>query len=185
MPTRCIVQDTGVEPFDLVVRCAGSDIALRVAWSASPSAALPLDPRTTLAIGTEVRGEQPAWMPGARREFESSIPTVERWAAGRTLAVWPAAGGVISDVPSLLSFLRTHPAWRFVLEPLALLTEAMRGNAEEHLRRMAEALEDHGALAGVVMPAKEDSLRNLVERAFDGLGESAWVAERVASGHLQ
>lgn len=123
-------------------------------------------------------------MPGARAAFESGMAAVEAWSGGRRLAIWPTSTGVISDVPSTLSFLRARPHWKLVLEPLALLTEAMRGSAEEHLRRMAEVLEDHPALMGLVFPRADDSLRGVVERAFDDAGPGVWVAEWCASGPL-
>lgn len=98
---------------------------------------------------------QPLWLAGPRGDWARFAAHAQHLCAtaGQTPVVWPRLGEVLSDAPSLLSFLRGAPAWRFVVEPLALLTPDMHRNAPEHLDRLAELLFGHHACAGVVVGA--------------------------------
>jgi hypothetical protein len=98
---------------------------------------------------------QPLWLAGPRGDWARFAGHAQHLCAtaGQTPVVWPRLGEVLSDAPSLLSFLRGAPAWRFVVEPLALLTPDMHRNAPEHLDRLAELLFGHHACAGVVVGA--------------------------------
>lgn len=98
---------------------------------------------------------QPLWLAGPRAEWSRCATHVQGLcaAAGRTPVVWARLGDVLSDAPSLLTFVRSSPAWRFVVEPLGLLTPEMHRNAAEHLERLGELLFGHHACAGVVVGA--------------------------------
>jgi hypothetical protein len=95
----------------------------------------------------------PLWLPGPREQWGRFAAHIQQrcQAAGATPVLWPQLGDVLSDAPGLLTFLRGAPAWRFVVEPLALLTPQMRRNAPEHLARLGELLFAHHACAGVVV----------------------------------
>lgn len=94
----------------------------------------------------------PAWMPGQRARAMMGLAAMERVARGRTLCLWPRATDAISDIPSILSFMRAHAAWTFLLDPAALLTPEMQPHAEDHATRMLEALGDHPAMIALVWP---------------------------------
>jgi hypothetical protein len=114
---------------------------------------------------------QPSWMPRSRDLFGAFVAELEAAAPDRPLWVWPSAGHVISDVPSLLSFLRAHPRWRFVLDPLAMLTASMAARTEDHLVRIFESLADHDAATALVLPARPSVL-------VDRLASKHWPAGR-------
>lgn len=63
----------------------------------------------------------------------------------------PAAAHVLSDPQSCLTFLRARAGQPFglMLDPALLLTPAMLGRAEDHLRRAMEALGRHPAVAAL------------------------------------
>ena len=84
------------------------------------------------------------------------LEALERMAHGRKLVLWPRATDAVSDVPSILTFLRGHPGWEFMLDPMALMTEEMLPRRMEHAMRMLEALGAHPALAGLVVPEDDD-----------------------------
>lgn len=98
----------------------------------------------------------PAWMPGQRARAMMGLEALERMAHGRKLVLWPRATDAVSDVPSILTFLRGHPGWEFMLDPMALMTEEMLPRRMEHAMRMLEALGAHPALAGIVVPEDDD-----------------------------
>lgn len=74
-------------------------------------------------------------------------------------AVWPRVGGVVSDAASLRRFLREFgdaaenpgSGWRFILDPVAMLTRSMCDDAEIHVRRTLDTFGGHAACAGVVL----------------------------------
>ncbi|GJQ28149.1 MAG: hypothetical protein HBSAPP03_00330 [Phycisphaerae bacterium] len=127
--------------------------------------------------------ESPAWMPTARRAFEAALGPWDELAAQGRAALWPMAEGVISDIPSTLSFLRARSGWGLVLEPAAMMTAGMRPEAEDHVARLAEALAGHGSLRGVVLPKEDDGLRGLIERVLlPRVGAGVWIAEPARQG---
>jgi hypothetical protein len=73
------------------------------------------------------------------------VESVEASAISARVVWWPLATDVISDGPSLLTFLRSRPQRRFLFDPHGLLTEAMLPKAEDHLARLEEALGTHPA----------------------------------------
>jgi len=105
-------------------------------------------------LGTGVDGPV-SWMPASRRGFEAAADELELEAARARveLLLWPDAGHVISDAPSLLTFLRARESrgWRFVLDPVSMLTPTMLPRAEDHVRRAFEALGTHPLAACVVV----------------------------------
>lgn len=72
--------------------------------------------------------------------------------AGASLALWPRAGELISDVPSALTLWRTFDGapLGFVLDPEALITPSMRERRDDHLERIAATLAGHPRVAFVV-----------------------------------
>jgi hypothetical protein len=104
---------------------------------------------STLVLRPSGGGDVPAWLPGPRAEFHTSVLALEQAAPRATLCIWPAARAAVSDVPSLRAFLnaaleRARP-WLFLLDPVSMLTPEMLGNAEDHLIRIFEALAAHEA----------------------------------------
>jgi hypothetical protein len=147
-----------------------------------PPAARWLVVRTALA---SVTPERPAWLPAAAGAWATYVRTLESSSGWARLAVLPTHDGVISDVPSTLTFLRGHPSWSMVLEPAALLTPEMAEAAEEHLERMGDALAGHAALVGCILPPDDSPLREGVSRwIVPRLPPGVWVARhRAAQEH--
>jgi hypothetical protein len=110
--------------------------------------------RTGFEAGTSE--PSPLWLPGPREQWGRFAAHIQKLceSAGVTPVVWPRLRDVLSDAPGLLSFLRGAPAWRFVVEPLALLTPEMRRNAPEHVARLGELLFAHHACAGVLVRSR-------------------------------
>lgn len=94
----------------------------------------------------------PAWMPAQRAKAMMGLEALERVSHGRALCLWPRATDAVSDIPSILLFLRAHPAWKFMLDPAALMTPEMEPRAEDHAERMLEALAGHPGLLSLIMP---------------------------------
>ncbi len=109
------------------------------------------------AEGLQEPGSSLAWMPASRGRFTAWCDRVERWAAamGAEPVIWPVATGVISDVPSVMTFLRARPRWRLLFDPVGLLTHSMLPRAEEHVTRLFQALGQHPALIATVLSGAE------------------------------
>lgn len=99
-------------------------IVLRTGWADSP---------------------EPLWLPRYRECFERFVESVEASAISARVVWWPLATDVISDAPSLLTFLRANPVRRFLFDPQGLLTREMLPKAEDHLARLEVALSTHPA----------------------------------------
>lgn len=107
---------------------AGAGLVVRSGWN----------PR-----GSEAR---PLWLAGPRGGFERFAQRTAALASEHALVpvLLPAHSDVISDGPSLMTFLRSAPAaWRFVAAPALLLTDAMLRDAEDHLARVFAPLATH------------------------------------------
>lgn len=112
----------------------------------------------------------PAWMPAQRTKAMMGLEALERVAHGRTLCLWPRATDAVSDIPSILAFMRAHPAWKLLLDPAALMTPDMQTRADDHGLRMLEALRDHPALIGLVWP-RGQALEAVFAPASDALAQ--------------
>src|SRR5262245_4742024 len=116
-------------------------------------------------IVVRTRGEpELAWMPAARSAFERLVAVLEG-ANVPNLCLWPHAAAAVSDVPSILSFMAAPgraDRWRFLLDPVSLLTPSMMARAEDHLTRLFEALAQHPSLAAVLL-AEPVSGESIVE----------------------
>jgi hypothetical protein len=119
-----------------------------IAWSGT-LAAEPFgdDPRTWGPAGWAALGEA----------CERLAPVLHN--EGAVLVLRTHARHVLSDVPSCIRFVRERRArdgeagpLRVLLDPASMIAESMRDLAEDHLRRIAEAIPllGHG-LAGVVV----------------------------------
>lgn len=93
-----------------------------------------------------IPGDGLSWLPESRRRFARFVEGVEAGlaarASGLTPVIWPHAGGVISDIPSLQTFMRSaiDRSWQWVFDPGWLMTESMKPMAADHFRRFAELL---------------------------------------------
>lgn len=96
--------------------------------------------------------ERPLWLAPSRGLLEQFAEHVEAQAAsaGLTPVMLATAGDVLSDVPSLMLFLRSRAAqgWRMLMAPTLLLTPGMLERSEEHLERIVEQCAGHEALWG-------------------------------------
>ncbi|MBL8999890.1 MAG: hypothetical protein JNK25_01995 [Phycisphaerae bacterium] len=90
-----------------------------------------------------------SWLPGARARFEAACDSAA--ADLHEPVLWPHSACAVGDAPSLATFLRARPRWRFIFDPISLLTPAMLDNAEEHLSRWCEVLGTHPRAAAVVI----------------------------------
>lgn len=90
----------------------------------------------------------PGWLPRARAEFSQACDHLSQ--TGGPWIIWPASDGAVGDLPSLLTFLRSRPQWRFVLDPIGFLTPAMLANVEDHLERLCSVLWGHDQCFAVV-----------------------------------
>lgn len=99
--------------------------------------------------------EGPLWLPGPRGQWAKFAKYVEGISENKTqLILWSRSTDVISDSPSTLSFVRSNPKWKFLLDPVALITEEMRRDVMEHVDRLVELMLPHEACAGVVHPGQ-------------------------------
>ncbi len=103
----------------------------------------------TLILRAPADATTPAWLPGPRAQFHALIQSLETAVPNAPLCLWPTALAAVSDVPSLRAFLtaaqdRARP-WRFLFDPISMLTPAMTPQAEDHLTRMFESLAGHPA----------------------------------------
>lgn len=109
----------------------------------------------------------PAWMPTARAAF---MDRADRHAAAvkGECWVWPVAGGAVADAPSVLSFVRARPRWKFVLDPVSMMVPALLDRASDHLRRIFEVLGMSEQLGAVVISSCAAEGDRLVHREFGG-----------------
>jgi hypothetical protein len=97
-----------------------------------------------------------AWLPESRDRFSAVCDAFETaWLAKQSpgnVALWPQAAGVVSDAPSLQTFLRTRQRveWRFIFDPAALITPAMAPTAEHHFDRLFAQLGEHPRACALV-----------------------------------
>lgn len=114
-----------------------------------------------LAPVIEDHASPSAWLPAGRRRFEHWAAA---WtaAAGPTLTpcLWPDSHMPVGDIPSLAAFLRTHAragagSWRFLFDPMALLTPAMGPNAQDHLARIFQHFAPHPDAIGIVLADRD------------------------------
>jgi hypothetical protein len=110
--------------------------------------AKPEDDDRWVAVLGGLRAETPAWLPENRAEF---LRRVDAIAGPRELWIWPTCGGAISDVPSLLTFLRTRPQWKFILDPVSMLTPSLLPRLDDHMRRLFDALGSHDQLGATLI----------------------------------
>lgn len=138
----------------------------------------PLLPADSLALivkpGRPTDPDQPAWMPGPRQRGELGLGELERLAGTRELVLRPGRDQIISDVPSLLTFLRSHERWRVLLDPGAMVGSGEGLNAEEFVQRLAEVMLGHPALWAV----KEPEAGSPAEESFERFVRSR-LGERV------
>ncbi len=147
---NCTVINAGVDP-----------------WGVSPSrpiedgtdlSALPDAPRIVLRSRQPVEDAESSfasWSNAGWNRFESLVigASTELRAArpSARLLIWPGPGSVLSDGVSTLSFARKHPGIGLIIEPGAWITPAMQRDAEDHLRRFAQALALCESLEAVVV----------------------------------
>lgn len=113
--------------------------------------------------GVWSEGLGPAWMPAARAEFLRRADAVG--AAGKgELLIWPRAGGAVADVPSVLSFVRARPRWKFVLDPVSVMVPSLLERVDDHLRRIFEALGASEQVGAVALTSCEVVGERLVHR---------------------
>ena len=107
----------------------------------------------------------PAWMPTARAAF---LDQADRHAAAvkGECWVWPVAGGAVADAPSVLSFVRARPRWKFVLDPVSMMVPRLLERAGDHLRRIFEVLGTSEQLGAVVISSCAADGERLVHRGF-------------------
>jgi hypothetical protein len=98
----------------------------------------------SLAEGDPFAEELRNWMSAGREALESWCDRLVGPLAstGRTLLIRPHARQLLNDVAGVVRFLRRHRGERFgmAIAPIDLLTEEMRDDAAEHLRRSFEVL---------------------------------------------
>lgn len=122
----------------------------RIVDGVDPSlASITLDEQSSTAIrsipGTE---DGPVWLPAPRAAFARACDALahesDAW-------IWPTQQCPVSDVPSLRSFLEARPAWRFLLDPVGMLTPEMLPRADDHLMRIFLALGGRRELGAVLI----------------------------------
>jgi hypothetical protein len=98
-------------------------------------------------------GDSPSWLPNAHAALGAMAGHLDALARGRghRLNLWARACDIISDTPSLLSFLRARGAWRFLVDPGAMLSAEMLPRAAEHIERYLEVFATHPQAAAIVV----------------------------------
>jgi hypothetical protein len=97
-----------------------------------------------------------AWLPKSREQFSGVCDAFENTlisnAPNAKPALWPHAGGVVSDAPSLQTFLRTRQRleWSFIFDPAAMITPAMAATAQHHFDRLFAQLGEHPRACALV-----------------------------------
>lgn len=115
------------------------------------------------------------WSGEGRSRFDDAWRSLSEAARARGVALWlhPVAGDVFGDVPGLRA-LPTLGTAGVVLEPARLLTESMRGDAEDHFVRIVESAAGTGLVRAVVVTDLDDDGRR-VRLGTGRLGRSALV----------
>lgn len=122
------------------------------------------------------------WGPTGWGRFEGACERLAADAAatGRELWFRTHASHVLSDVPSCLRFLQRRPVglW-LLLDPARMVTESMLSAAEDHVRRIMEALGGAEGVRAVALGSAgtgvaPEVMRELVERLVPG---DRWVVE--------
>lgn len=109
----------------------------------------------------------PAWMPTARAAFLDRADQHAAAVKGECW-VWPLAGGAVADAPSVLSFVRARPRWKFVLDPVSMMVPRLLERAGDHLRRIFEVLGSSDQLGAVVISSCAAVGERLVHTEFTG-----------------
>lgn len=127
--------------------CPPATMTRLVAWSgwlADPLAThhWPRDPRS--------------WTTDSRATLDAALDrllAIAPFTTGTSLLLRPHARHLLSDIPRCLNLLRSraNQPLGLVLDPAAMLEPSMLNHAEDHCRRILEALADHPAVAGVVV----------------------------------
>jgi hypothetical protein len=122
-----------------------------------------------------------AWMPRHQARFRSFIDHAARSTHARAspppaFLAWPRVDDAISDVPGIMTFLRTTPGWQVLLEPAALLSPDMHALAEEHLARILGTFAGHAGVWGVLMPAIPAAPDKASAPSLSRAAWSAWAA---------
>lgn len=137
----------------------------------------------TLSAGEEIEAGRPwrRWGEEVRRRFDEALSGLATRArqGGAEIAVATSAGGVVSDVPSVVRFCARHArhgepgAAGLIVEPAGMIDGAMRGDAAEHLARMyGAALGMRGVRAVVVSNLRRTSGAGLADGVeVCGVGE--------------
>lgn len=111
-------------------------------------------PAVIVRSGWSADESQPSWMPGPRAR---AIAGLDAFLAGVPEALvpvlWPRAEDSLSDVPSVLTFLRGRARWRLLLDVAALIPDENDPRAPDLAVRIIDALGGHPALWGAVEPA--------------------------------
>lgn len=96
-----------------------------------------------------------SWSSAGWEAFDASVASaLDRLGsldAACRLIIWPGQGSVLSDAVSTLTFSRKETGAALLLDPGAWITESMRADAEDHLRRFGQALAMCEAAIGVVI----------------------------------
>ncbi len=124
--------------------------------------------------------DTPLWLAQPRAEWAGFAKHVEQLCGeGVVPVVWARSGDVISDAPSTLSFVRGSPKWKFLADPAAVITPQMRGDAGEHIERLADLMLAHSACVGVVHPGTvfDGTAMAMLGRAVESLGLAWWRVE--------
>lgn len=140
----------------LVLRGADGDGArgqppIALLWPDPGATPVPGSPLT--AVRTPAGDGLTPWMAPARADWarRADLFEADARAVGSTPAILPHHADVLSDIPSVLTFLRARPAWALILCPRWLLTPDMEPRAEDHLRRVGETFGTHPALRGILL----------------------------------
>lgn len=122
-------------------------------------------------------GDGLSWLPGSRAAFAEFVRGVDDVIAERgggvVPVIWPHAGGVISDIPSIQTFMRgaIDRSWRWVFDPALLLTDSMHAMGGDHFRRMFELL---GPIPGLALFIEDETWR--------GAWPAAWGSKPTDGG---
>jgi sugar phosphate isomerase/epimerase len=117
------------------------------------------DPRTWTAKGWDT----------LEARLAEILPVFE--AAGARLLLRPHVRHVISDAPSVRRILGKFetPALGIFLEPAAMLTAGMAGDARDHLTRILEALAHHERVAAILLTGAERPARGEADPEHDDI----------------
>lgn len=96
-------------------------------------------------------------------EFRAMCDAAERAISpGGLIALRPRVGHALSDVPTCVRFLRERAGgpWRLLLDPVGMLSREMLADAEDHVRRIVDALGSHVGVWAMLLtnvePGDED-----------------------------